>query len=349
MLAVDPELSAVKLSGDLTQLKNETCRKMSWRIDDKSGDEDLEILSVSGKIVTFYDMPESLVSLSDMTTDDLSTLYTEGKNSFFCASNQRITGYWISQIMPDTNSVKLAGNSLTVLTNAIGKKFSYALSSGCDSEVLAISAVDTDSNMVYFNHALPKAMTDLSSVSETEMKLMFEFDDNAIYCPKDPDIGNVVVHNFYANHAEGGSSKAIGKYAHAEGRNAIADNRYSHAEGDGTFAGRMAAHAEGQNTKAYGYYSHSEGQKTYVANAATAAHAEGCQTSALGMYTHAAGYKACANTSYSYVWNGGTAEYVGHETGSFNVNPRNGLSGFWIGEQNLGELIGDIESLINSL
>lgn len=73
----------------------------------------------------------------------------------------------------------------------------------------------------------------------------FNKDDNALYCPSDPTIGSSIIHNFYANHAEGGSVKAIGKYTHAEGRRTTADNRYSHAEGDGSFAGRMAAHAEG--------------------------------------------------------------------------------------------------------
>lgn len=245
MLAIYPDLSAVKLSGDLTDLKNATCRKMSWRIGASGGDEDLEVLSVSGSTVVFRGMPDSLASLSGMTYDELSALYDAGDNKFFCAVQPQVSGYWITEITPSADSVKLAGTGMAALTDAIYRKFSYALEGECDSEVLTISAVDATQHIAYFDHALPNGIASLSSKPEIYMKLLFELDDNALYYPKDPTLGNTIIHNFYANHAEGGSVKAIGKYTHAEGRRTIADNRYSHAEGDGSFAGRMAAHAEG--------------------------------------------------------------------------------------------------------
>lgn len=262
-----------------------------------------------------------------------------------CAGSK---GYCMLAIYPDLSAIKLSGD-ISMLSNNLDKKYSWALGSYSDSEALTISSIDIESQLVYFGHRLPSKIAELSNKTEEYMILLFEYDDNALYCPRNPTIGNVVIHNFYANHAEGGSVKAIGKYAHAEGRNTIADNRYTHAEGDSTFAGKMAAHAEGQETSAYGYYSHAEGQRSYVANNATAGHTEGYATSALASYSHAAGLKACASASYSYVWNGTNNQYVGHNKGSFSINPQDGLSGFWIGNQNLGEIIGDIETVINNL
>ena len=107
---------------------------------------------------------------------------------------------------------------------------------------------------------------------------MFEEDDNGLYCPKNPTIGNVVLENFYSSHAEGGSTRAIGKYTHAEGRDATADIRYAHAEGSHTFAGGMGSHAEGFGTPANNNMALGQGS-----------HSEGCKSIALGQASHAEG------------------------------------------------------------
>ncbi len=85
----------------------------------------------------------------------------------------------------------------------------------------------------------------LSSLTEEQCIDLWENDDNAFYVAGFPEIGNTVVKNFYAQHVEGGSSRAVGKYTHAEGRDNIADIRYSHAEGSHNIAAGMASHAEG--------------------------------------------------------------------------------------------------------
>ena len=72
-------------------------------------------------------------------------------------------------------------------------------------------------------------------------------------------------------------------------------------------------------------------------------------------YSQALGYNAQTLSSdlYSFVWNGDTRKnvnhyynplcaedyYNSHGVGSFNINPLSGLSGFYIGEQNLADLI----------
>ena len=233
---------------------------------------------------------------------------TGSKGYCILQSCPSLSAYSDLSIYPDTAAVKLSGD-ITELASNLDKRYSWAFGSGGDSQTLEIEAIDVEKQIVVFKTELPSIIISARLSSEEEMIYAFDHDDNAIYCPKNPTIGNVVIHNFYANHSEGGSTKAIGKYTHAEGRNAIADMRYSHAEGDSTFAGRMASHAEGQNTMANGNYSHSEGRKTYVDNLATAAHAEGIQTSAFSEYSHAEGqytttYSAMSLNGYVITQNG---------------------------------------------
>ena len=89
---------------------------------------------------------------------------------------------------------------------------------------------------------------------------LFYTDDNAFYLVGAPELGNVKIHNFYGQHAEGGSIRTLGKYTHAEGRDNIADIRYAHVEGTHCAACDMASHAEGFWTKAGGRFSHTEGR-----------------------------------------------------------------------------------------
>ena len=64
----------------------------------------------------------------------------------------------------------------------------------------------------------------------------------------------------------------------------------------------------------------------------------------MGNFSHAEGYKSQTLTedTLAYSWNGdGTrAEpYSSHGKGTFNINPKGGLSGFYIGEQKLSEVM----------
>ena len=129
------------------------------------------------------------------------------------------------------------------------------------------------------------------------------------------------MYNFYGNHAEGGSTKAIGKYSHAEGRATIADVRYSHAEGSFSFAGGMYSHVEGNNCTAHG----------------SAAHAEGMENIADGNCSHASGRKASALADNQFVWSGRGAygADLSAKSGTFCINPTGGLSGFYIGSKSI--------------
>ena len=69
-------------------------------------------------------------------------------------------------------------------------------------------------------------------------------------------------------------------------------------------------------------------------------HAEGKETKALHECSHAAGFRAASTANRQFVWNGKNANYnaVGL-IGTFNVNPENGPSGFYIGNESLCSII----------
>lgn len=187
-----------------------------------------------------------------------------------------------------------------------GFSYSFAQSAGTSSiYVIEPEQTETSAGTVYLSGNYSDIVS-YSAILKTEKQYIYiyEHDDNGLYLPSDPGYGNQVLLNFYGNHAEGGSVKAIGKYTHAEGRKTTADIRYSHAEGTMTFAGGMASHAEGFGTFA------------------------------MGGYSHAAGINAFAKDKNSWVWSSGNI-YYSHGTGTFNINPSNGIDGFYIGNHPL--------------
>lgn len=72
-------------------------------------------------------------------------------------------------------------------------------------------------------------------------------------------------------------------------------------------------------------------------------HAEGSYTRADQYNTHADGQYAWACHENSYVWNGNGGGlgnmYRAHGGGTYNISPKNGISGFYIGEDNLAQHI----------
>jgi hypothetical protein len=163
--------------------------------------------------------------------------------------------------------------------------WSIALDNYLDAQFSEISVVG--GNYVIFKNPL-KATAVTNGKSEDYFKDLIK-DDNALYCPAHPEIGNCVIPTFTSNHAEGGSTHATAQFAHAEGRYTFAEGRYSHAEGHNAIAAGTAAHAEGMFTKALANKgAHAEGLSS-IANG-EAAHAEGYQASAYAVYSHAEGY-----------------------------------------------------------
>lgn len=158
------------------------------------------------------------------------------------------------------------------------------------------------------------------------------------------------------SHAEGKSTTASGAYSHAEGDSTKASGYISHAEGSSTTASGDYSHAEGTRADASGDYSHAEGDSTTASG--YGAHAEGYLTTASGGYSHAEGAWTTANGASSYAggakavtrkddqnafaWNGDgdkTEPYSSHGPGTFSINPKGGLDGFYIGEQTLTQVI----------
>ena len=173
--------------------------------------------------------------------------------------------------------------------------WSIALDNMLDAQFSEISAVG--GNYVIFKNPL-QATAVTNGKSEEYFKGLIK-DDNALYCPTHPEIGNCIIPTFTSNHAEGGSTHATAQFAHAEGRYTFAEGRYSHAEGHNAIAAGTAAHAEGMFTKALANKgAHAEGLSS-IANG-EAAHAEGHQASAYAMYSHAEGYQTKADGRESH-------------------------------------------------
>ena len=165
--------------------------------------------------------------------------------------------------------------------------------------------------------------------------------------------GQNTIASGWFSHAEGYAVSALSSSAHAEGSLTKASGRYSHAEGNAVSALADEAHAEGHHTLASGRNSHAEGNSTEATG--DHSHASGYLTKARGKSTFTAGYQNVADISAenafvignhsrannetgsnSFVWQGISTNtfYQSHSKGSFNINPQNGLSGFYIGQSN---------------
>lgn len=337
---------------------------------------------ISGDVAIKNSQLNLLNSNYVQTTDIDNVINYSPKNSFLQAERAKASypiastgskGYCvIGVIMPNKLELSSTGepNEFSALTEHKDKLWSLAIGSTHKSQMLSV--VSVDGNIVTFAEDFDSELAKLSANTTDDFIKMFYTDDNALFQNEFPNEGNVVIQNFYGNHAEGGSVRAIGRYSHAEGRNNVAEGRYSHAEGSHNTSGGLASHTEGMycfargnrshaecsNTSALGSYSHAEGY--YTKAAGQTSHAEGGNTESNGNYSHAEGQYTYAdgwgshtcgvkshalNNHYtSFVWQGYNkadtnaiqklSEYESNAIGSFNINPINGLSGFYIGKDN---------------
>ena len=163
----------------------------------------------------------------------------------------------------------------------------------------------------------------------------FDFDGNTLWIVGRPDLGDMSAYST-GSHSEGAYTVAQKQWSHAEGLYSQATGKYSHAEGMNCRTG-YAAHAEGISCTA----------------ARIGSHAEGYQTSCLGYYSHSSGCRAVvgSNHKWAFCWQGNTkGVYVSHGEGTFNVNPKGGLNGFYIGENALADVLaGEAKALISSV
>ena len=156
----------------------------------------------------------------------------------------------------------------------------------------------------------------------------------------------------YAAHAEGKGNYADGQYSHAEGWNNRTTNNCSHAEGNETSAINTCAHSQGYHTLASGEYSLAGGKYTTASGSQSIAfgnssEANGGSSFASGWKcvadkdnTYAFGLSAIADHKESFVWNAKSNErYVSNGQGTFNINPKDGAAGVFVGTQSLADLI----------
>ena len=147
-------------------------------------------------------------------------------------------------------------------------------------------------------------------------------------------------------HAEGSYSKACGLASHAEGNFCITSNSYSHAEGSYSKALGEGSHADGFYASAKGDYSHAIG--VGVSAKGYSSIAIGYESDAIGDYSIALGCQTIAAHESSFVWSWNEKEehenefnYSSHGRGTFNLNPKDGLDGFYIGENTLRQHMRD--------
>ena len=278
-------------------------------------------------ILSVCSTENAFIVSGDFQYDDVATKNYTDSVEFGKLLN---TGFTMKQTVKNPDN---AANA--VLSDLL---WSYALSASGTSQfgcLTGITKLDDGNTKLYFDDfkLVNKNLSNLTFDDCIDQFVKRE-EDNALYVRGLPLIGTAIPAQFNCQHAEGGSSKAICKYTHAEGRDTIADNRYAHAEGSQTIAGGVASHAEGQANMANGSNSHAEGRgcKAYGIES----HTEGLYTTANGAQSHAAGYYSKANADQSWCWNGNSSnkKYTADKVGSFCVNPNNGLSGFYIGNDN---------------
>ena len=180
----------------------------------------------------------------------------------------------------------------------------------------------------------------------------------------------------YHTHAEGYHTRADGYYTHAEGDHTRAEDYSTHAEGYSTHAEGSHTHAEGYSTHAEGSHTHAEGINSHAKDSNSFVYSG--EDRSIRMWNEAS-LSSLPNRRYYFhgfvfrAKQGGSGlsppvvksydpnehwelapgyetnerwEYLpdmkfyeSHGPGTFNVNPTNGLAGFWIGETNLHDHI----------
>ena len=146
--------------------------------------------------------------------------------------------------------------------------------------------------------------------------------------------------------ASGRGSIAIGSYARASGTASLAiggtaNGGCSATVGNGT-AGAMYSLAVGNLVETGG--EHSSAAFGALSRATgTGSLAFGYDSRANSSFSVAGGYKSSVNSSdgYAFSWSGDNhiGRYYSHGTGTFNINPLGGLSGFYVGATNLADHI----------
>ena len=292
-----PNITADATIATINDISNQLSNQLSNYLDKHKGGE------VSGDVgIVQYDINILSGNYIQTNTPDGVYVYSAG-NSFIQAESTKYgstsigsKGFIVLGVTSAENKVVLSTDGTQISdiipASCYTSAWSIALDNYLDAQFSEISTVGAD--YVIFKKPF-------NQVANTNGKAQSYFiglikDDNALYCPTRPEIGNCVIQTFKSNHVEGGSTHATAQFAHAEGRYTFAEGRYSHAEGHGTLAAGTGAHAEGMGSKALENRGvHAEGWST-VSFGNWGSHSEGCETSALGTNgSHAEGYQTKAS------------------------------------------------------
>ena len=130
------------------------------------------------------------------------------------------------------------------------------------------------------------------------------------------------------------NSLTVGYRAYGDdGANSLAHGVEVVASGENSRAGGWLTTASGLCSEAVGTFTVASGESSF---------AEGDDTRAQGFASHASGQGAAANNDRSWVWNGTGTGYTDKGVGTFCINPVGGLLGFWIGANNINDLVVDV-------
>lgn len=192
-----------------------------------------------------------------------------------------------------------------------------------------------------FNTAITEISGNTITVNQLPFKANLLSDDGYIFAPEYPMLGG---------------PKRTGAGAHAEGQGNIANMHYSHAEGYGNYAVGKFSHCHGIKNKA-GWCSTAIGKGNSAYGFESIA--MGCTN--VGGGTGGAEYDSncVVRSQFAFAWSG-NGQYVisgSGKKGAFCINPQNGISGFYIGQQNFPEAVssaisgmfGNLEEIIDNL
>lgn len=245
--------------------------------------------------------------------------------------------------LPDSTFIP---TNVSDLTNDLG----FALATNINPTLAGKLSMSNSAGSAWLVWMLPNILSGKGSIAFGEDCTVSEYYSSAV--------GDRVQATGSYAHAEGLRTKATGHRSHAEGADGTASGSSSHVEGDNGVASGTASHAEGWGCTASGGSSHAGGNHSVASAESSFAHgyeaiASGWGSFALGYhceskknYTTSFGYRSKADKDYVFIWNGdsgvGTSGfYSDHGVGSFNINPKYGIEGFYIGNKNLKTIISE--------
>ena len=292
-----------------------------------------KVVTITSMLMTAIDSRVSAVTMNGITKTPISGVVDLGT---VLTAHQSLSGYvpWVEDI---------GGNKVAVtIGSRQGAVGAHSLANG--------NVVEASGN---YSHAEGNSTIASGYASHTE--------------------GDYTEASGYASHAEGDRTIASGECSHAEGSSGTeASGIGAHAEGYEIYAKGPVTHAEGFGYTIPGSL-HPSGEDTHYGEAnGMAAHMEGVLGTANGLGSHVEvifasdnghtgtfvwqGYvgEDLSQQDQEYLWDGsdggatrqqvmGTilagGQYNSHGVATFNGNPKGGLSGFYIGEQNLASIL----------